>query len=149
MKSFINMGGAIKAAGTRHYPSPAIYSAKSFNRAAEAAINILLWLCELHRTRSLSPVNLSDCRRRCHLLSQTFCTVRCALFIGSEPLEWKPQAIITAICQAACPPIMEDYVSCHRKPNGRHKLSGHRFYLAFGSFPFPCIYYTTPIGKCQ
>ena len=42
MKSFINMGGAIKAAGTRHYPSPAIYSAKSFKRAAEAAINILL-----------------------------------------------------------------------------------------------------------
>ena len=42
MKSFINMGGAFTTQALSTIQSPAIYSAKSFRRAAEAAIIILL-----------------------------------------------------------------------------------------------------------
>ena len=42
MKSFINMGGAFKTLALGTIQSPELYSAKSFKRAAEAAINILL-----------------------------------------------------------------------------------------------------------
>ena len=136
-------------AGTKHYPISRNLLSEKFQTSRRSRQNysaVTLWAPSDSLPFSGKFIRLPQ---RPHLLTLTFCTVRCALFIGSEPLERKPQAIITATCQAACPLPTRDYVSCHRKPNGRYKWSVHRFYLAFGSFPFPCIYYTTPIGKCQ